>query len=79
MEHVFTAPETLDFKTNFVIYEESFKVEGFIGVLPSDSSIYIVFQGSYDLQNWITSLDLFLDPYTDWQDTCPDCRVHAGY
>jgi hypothetical protein len=40
-----------------VIYDILDDTNGFIGYLPSDNSIYVVFRGSESILNWITNLD----------------------
>lgn len=52
-------------------------VQGFIGYLPSDSSIYVVFRGSSSIQNWIVDLDVLKTEYTTFPEC--GCQVHAGF
>lgn len=52
--------------------------EGFVGYLPSDNSIYVVFRGSESIRNWITNLTVAKKSYTTFSD-CTNCQVHAGF
>ena len=45
MSHTFTGV-TEGFITTKVVYDATYDVEGFIGVLPSDASIYVTFRGT---------------------------------
>ena len=66
------------FKATKVI--ENFKngVEGFVGYLPSDNSIYIVYMGSETIENWLTNLNADKVHYTTFSD-CYHCQVHDGF
>ena len=44
--------------------------EGYIGYLPSDKSIYVVFRGSISIRNWLTDLNALKTPYL----TFPECN-----
>ena len=50
---------------------------GFVGYLPSDKSIYVVFRGSSSIRNWITNLDAYKTSYTSYP-ACK-CEVHKGF
>ena len=51
--------------------------EGFVGYLPSDSSIYVSFRGSLTIQNWITDLSIAKTKYNSFPDC--NCQVHSGF
>ena len=53
-------------------------VEGFVGYLPSDKSIYVAFRGSESVRNWITNLTFDKTPYTTFS-ACTSCEVHQGF
>lgn len=76
MKHVYEGYAT-GFQPSLVIYNFLDDTEGFIGYLPSDNSIYVVFRGSVDIRNWITNLSV---DKTNWK-TYPDCdcQVHEGF
>lgn len=42
-----------------VVYSLLWDVEGFVGYLPSDNSIYVAYRGSESINNWISNLDAF--------------------
>lgn len=65
----FTYKETLyDIKTD---------LQGYIGILPTTKSIYVVFRGSSSVINWLDDFEVKLVPY----DTFPECncKVHYGF
>lgn len=76
MTHVYSN-ETAGFVTTKVIYNKSKDVEGFVGYLPSDNSIYVAFRGSESLDNWLTDFNVDKDKYTMWPEC--DCKVHSGF
>ena len=52
--------------------------QGFIGYLPSDKSIYVVFRGSSSIQNWITDLSVTKVAYKEY--CCGySCEIHKGF
>ena len=53
-------------------------LEGYIGYLPSDNSIYVVFRGSSSLNNWIANMTVIMTPYTSYP-SCTNCQVHEGW
>ena len=54
----------------YVIHTFIDDTQGFIGYLPSDDSIYVVFRGSESMRNWIA--DLTVDKH-DYK-TYPECN-----
>lgn len=76
MDHKFEGAAQ-GFVPTLTIYNHSQDVEGYIGYLPSDKSIYVVFRGSASIENWITNLDGFKSKYQMWPDC--NCEVHAGF
>ena len=65
------------FQHSMTLYNKGEDVEGFIGYLPSNNSIYVVFKGSTSIKNWITNLDGTKAKYKTWSDC--NCSVHAGF
>jgi len=63
-----------------VIYNELADVQGFIGYLPSDESIYVTFKGmgSGSTANYYEWIGNLLVPYTEWLPECAGCHVHLG-
>jgi hypothetical protein len=60
-----------------VIYDKSNDIEGYVGYLPSNQSIYVVFRGTESLDNWLVDFDAFKTKYEEWPEC--DCEVHAGF
>ena len=58
------------------IYVNRDDTQGFVGYLPSDKSIYVVFRGSSSFTNWLTNLSAETTKY--WWSDC-DCLVHEGF
>lgn len=65
------------FEPTLTIYNHSQDVEGFIGYLPSNDSIYVTFMGSTSIANWITNLDAFKSKYQMWPEC--NCEIHSGF
>lgn len=65
------------FQLTKVIYNKKNDTNGFVGILPSDSSIYVVFRGSSSIDNWLSDLNFDKDKYTVWPEC--DCKVHSGF
>jgi len=76
MDHVYQG-YAKGFIPSLTIYNHAQDVEGFIGYLPSDDSIYVVFMGSTSIENWITNLDTFKSKYQMWPEC--NCSIHAGF
>lgn len=76
MNHSFTGTAK-GFVVTKVLYDSGSDTEGYVGYLPSDSSIYVVYRGSSSIPNWITNFDATQATYTKWP-TC-NCKVHAGF
>ena len=76
MSHTFTGV-TEGFITTKVVYDATYDVEGFIGVLPSDASIYVTFRGTDSVLN--TYVDGLIDKvaYSMWPEC--NCKVHMGF
>jgi len=51
-------------------------VEGFVGYLPSDESIYVGYKGSTSTANWVTDFDAAKSNLNQVPDC--NCQVHAG-
>jgi len=66
-----------DFNLTHTIYDKKHDTNGFIGVLPSDKSIYVVFRGSISVKNWLSDFNVDKDKYTVWPEC--KCKVHSGF
>ncbi len=73
--HVFQGPTTGFVWTKTIA--DAMDTQGYVGYLPSDKSIYVVFRGSQSLRNWITNLDAFKTNYTSYPEC--NCQVHKGF
>jgi len=52
--------------------------EGFIGYLPSNKSIYVVFRGTTDIQDAITDIGIIREDWKSFPE-CKHCGVHSGF
>jgi hypothetical protein len=76
LTHVFKGP-TEGFVVTKVIFDSVDNTQGYVGYLPSDKSIYVVFRGTSGTKNWITDLNAFKTDYTSFPEC--DCQVHKGF
>lgn len=74
--HVFKGPTT-GFVLTDIISDVNTDTEGYVGYLPSDKSIYVVYRGSSSIRNWISNLDAFKTTYTSFSEC--GCQVHKGF
>jgi hypothetical protein len=65
------------FVKTYTIWNSNNGTEGFIGYLPLNNSIYVVFKGSDDIENFVADLNTDKDPYHAWPEC--DCKVHDGF
>ncbi len=67
--------------TNFVykdtLYDSKTDLQGFIGILSSTKSIYVVIRGSSSKMNWLDDLEVRKVEYTTYPQC--DCKVHNGF
>ena len=70
-------PDTAGFVVTDVIYNPLKDTEGFVGYLPSNESIYVVFRGSSSILNWVTNLNTDKALYKIWPEC--ECQVHDGF
>ena len=52
-------------------------VQGYIGVMPSTDTIYVVIRGSSSVLNWLDDFEIKLVDYTTYPDC--GCTVHNGF
>lgn len=74
--HTFLGPTT-GFVVTDVISPFLSDVEGYVGYLPSDSSIYVAFRGTEDVRNWIVDFRTLKTDYTSFPEC--QCQVHKGF
>lgn len=58
-----------------VIDDKAEDVQGYIGYLPSQDSIYVVYRGSTSISDWVNNLDAITTDY----NKCSGCSVHKGF
>jgi len=68
---------TTGFVVTAVIEDTATDTQGYVGYLPSDKSIYVVYRGSSSIRNWISNLDSYKTPYTTYPEC--NCQVHKGF
>ena len=64
-------------KKSFRFFKRNFYslIQGYIGYMPSQSAIYVVFRGSTSISDWANNLDAILTTYP----RCSGCEVHKGF
>ena len=65
----FTYKETL--------YDVKTDLQGYIGILPTTKSIYVVIRGSSSIINWLDDFEVKLVPYDSFPEC--NCKVHYGF
>ena len=60
-----------------VLYDEPSDSQGYVGYMPSNNSIYVVFRGSESVANWLTDFDATQTYYETWPEC--NCKVHNGF
>jgi hypothetical protein len=60
-----------------VLYDKSTQTNGFIGIMPPITSIFVVFRGSADIENWVENLNYEFKDYH--APGCLGCKVHEGF
>ena len=60
-----------------VIFDKSSDIEGYVGFLPSNQSIYVVFRGTESFDNWLVDFDSLKTKFDEWPEC--NCEVHAGF
>uniref|UniRef100_A0A6C0DV16 Fungal lipase-type domain-containing protein n=1 Tax=viral metagenome TaxID=1070528 RepID=A0A6C0DV16_9ZZZZ len=67
--------------TNFIVenvlYEPKTDLQGYIGILKSTNTIYIVFRGSSSKLNWMADFEFTKREYDTYSDC--ECKVHHGF
>ena len=60
-----------------VIYDYKSDLQGYVGILPAQHKIYVVFRGSSSVRNWIEDLEIKKVDYTTFSEC--NCKVHDGF
>ena len=61
------------FIPTYTIYDSRTDTTGYLGYLPSQNTIFIVFRGSVSWKNWASDLDAIKTNYTSW----PECQCEV--
>lgn len=61
--------------TDFEVTNTIFAAKGFIGLLPSQSAIFVVFAGTGSVLDWVVDVDVSLTDYPH----CERCKIHQGF
>ena len=59
------------------LYDIKTDLQGYIGVLPTTQSIYVVIRGSSSIINWLDDFEVKLVPYNSFPEC--NCSVHYGF
>ena len=59
------------------LYDIKTDLQGYIGVLPTTKSIYVVIRGSSSTINWLDDFEVKLVPYNTFPEC--NCKVHYGF
>lgn len=62
---------------NETLYDINTDLQGYIGILPTTKSIYVVLRGSSSVRNWLDDLEIKLVPYNSFPEC--NCKVHYGF
>jgi hypothetical protein len=59
------------------LYDIKTDLQGYVGILPTTKSIYVVIRGSSSIMNWFDDFNVKLVPYTTFPEC--NCKVHNGF
>jgi hypothetical protein len=59
------------------LYDEKTDLQGYVGVLPSTNSIYVVIRGSSSKMNWVDDFEVRRVDYKTYPEC--ECTVHNGF
>jgi len=59
------------------LYDVKTDLQGYIGILPTTKSIYVVLRGTSSIMNWLDDFEVKLVPYNSFP-VC-NCKVHYGF
>lgn len=76
LTRTYKGPST-GFVATYVIYDQKSDTTGFLGYMPSEKKIYVIFRGSTSTKNWISDLDAIKITYTTFPEC--NCEVHKGF
>jgi hypothetical protein len=62
------------FVPTYTIYDSKTDTTGYLGYLPSQNTIFVIFRGSVSWQNWASDLNALKTNYTSFPEC--NCEVH---
>lgn len=62
------------FIPTYTIYDSRTDTTGYLGYLPSQNTIFVIFRGSVSWKNWASDLDVIKTNYTSY----PECNCQVG-
>ena len=65
------------FEYRDTLYDPHTDVQGYIGVMPSTKTVYVVIRGSSSIMNWLDDFEVSLVDYNTYPDC--ECHVHRGF
>jgi len=68
-----------DFILTNTIYDKKTDILGFVGILHSSKTIYVVFRGSSSIMNWVDDFEIKKVKYTTYLPECLECKIHYGF
>lgn len=71
-------PRVSDFQTSAIVYCTSTETRGFIGYLQSKNMVVVSFEGTENIENWITDLEAAKVNFT-YPGAPPGTEVHYGF
>ncbi len=74
--HIYTGP-TEGFIATKLVQDRWTTATGYVGYLPSDRSIYVVFRGSSTARNWISDFEVSKIDYPIYPEC--NCQVAKGF
>ena len=65
------------FEYRDTLYDPHTDVQGYIGVMPSTKTVYVVIRGSSSIMNWLDDFEVSLVDYNTYPEC--ECHVHRGF
>jgi hypothetical protein len=66
-----------NFQVTDVLYDKETDLQGYVGLLKSTKTIYVVFRGSSSRLNWRADFEIIRIDYDSYPEC--DCSVHTGF
>lgn len=63
-----------------ILHDPKTDLQGYIGILPSTKTIYVVFRGTSSIRNWIDDMEILKVPYSTWNgNIIANGNIHKGF